>query len=191
QVLVRRPGLVLLIVAVACLQASHSFYYGFSNILWKAQGLSTSTCAWLWGLAVSAEVVFMLWGERLRRRIGPWRMLVIAGVLAVVRWSAMAFAPPLWLLIPLQVLHIFSFAAVYFAGLELVYRLAPKGYEGLAQTTNAAYSNGVMMGLGTLASGAAYQAWGAGGYGVMAAVAGLGLACAGWLYLNRERYMAG
>lgn len=188
--MMKAPGLMWLILAVAFLQASHSFYYAFSNILWKAQGLSTSTCAWLWGLGVAAEIVFLMWGERLRRRVGPWRMLLLAGVLAAVRWGIMIMAPPLWALILLQLLHIFSFAAVYMAGLDLVFRLAPKGYEGLAQTTNAAYSNGVMMGLGTLASGAAYQAWGAGGYALMAGLAVAGLLCAGWLYIQRERFAA-
>jgi PPP family 3-phenylpropionic acid transporter len=102
----------------------------------------------------------------------------------------MAFSPPLWALYPLQCLHALSFAATYLAGLELVHRLSPKGYESLGQTVNAAYANGVMMGMGTIVSGAIYTVFAAKGYGVMAGVAGLGLGCAVWLYSQRSRLMA-
>jgi MFS transporter, PPP family, 3-phenylpropionic acid transporter len=188
RVLLDHRGLFWLLLAVGCLQASHSFYYAFSTLIWKARGLDTATCAWLWTVGVAAEIGFMMFGEPVRRRIGPWRMLVLAAGLSVARWAVMAFEPPVWLLWPLQLLHLFSFAAVYLAGLELIHKLAPKGYEGLAQTVNAAYANGVMMGIATLASGALFTAFGSGGYGLMAILAGVGLLSAVWLYVRRERF---
>jgi PPP family 3-phenylpropionic acid transporter len=96
----------------------------------------------------------------------------------------MAFSPPLWVLWPLQTLHAFTFAAAYLAGLELIRKQAPKGYETLAQTLSAAYSSGFMTGLGTLASGVIYDAMGGRGYGVMAALCLIGLGTA--LYLWRQ-----
>ncbi|MFT4073968.1 MAG: MFS transporter [Asticcacaulis sp.] len=190
NVLMRDEGFLWLLAAIGCLQASHSFYYAFSTIIWKERGLSSATCGYLWAVGVVAEVAFMGLGEGIRRRMGPWRMLVIAGVLAVTRWGLMAFSPPLWALYPLQCLHAMSFAATYLAGLELVQRLTPKGYESLGQTINAAYANGVMMGMGTIASGAIYTVFAAKGYGVMAGVAVLGLGSALWLYSQRMRLMA-
>lgn len=190
KVLMRDEGYVWLLLAVGCLQASHSFYYAFSTIIWKERGLSSDTCGYLWAIGVVAEVAFMALGEGLRRKVGPWRMLVIAGVFAVLRWGVMAFSPPLWLLYPLQCLHALSFAVTYLAGLELVHRLTPNGYQSLGQTVNAAYANGVMMGMGTLASGGIYMLFAARGYGVMAVVAGLGLLCGLRLYRQRERLMA-
>jgi len=190
KVLMRDEGFLWLLIAIGCLQASHSFYYAFSTIIWKERGLSSGTCGYLWATGVIAEVAFMWLGEGIRRRFGPWRMLVIAGVFAVVRWGIMAGSPPLWALYPLQCLHALSFAATYLAGLELVQRLSPKGFESLGQTVNAAYANGVMMGVGTIVSGAIYTAFAARGYGVMACVAGLGLCAAVWLFSQRERLMS-
>ncbi len=190
KVLMRDEGFLWLLIAVGCLQASHSFYYAFSTIIWKERDLSSSTCGYLWAVGVMAEVAFMWLGEGIRRKAGPWRMLVIAGVFAVMRWGVMACSPPLWVLYPLQCLHALSFAATYLAGLELVQRLTPKGYESLGQTVNAAYANGVMMGMGTIASGAIYTAFAVKGYGVMAGVAGMGLLSAVWLYSQRKRLMA-
>lgn len=189
RVLLGNRGLFWLLLAVGCLQASHSFYYAFSTLIWKESGLSTATCGYLWAVGVVGEIAYMMFADRFRRRLGPWRILILAAGLAVVRWGVMAFGPPLWLLWPLQLLHLFSFAAVYMAGLELIYRLAPKGYEGLAQTVNAAYANGVMMGIGTMLSGVVFAAFGVGGYGLMAVLAGVGLLSAGWLYLNRDRFV--
>jgi len=190
KILMRDEGFLWLLVAVGCLQASHSFYYAFSTIIWKARGFSSSTCGYLWAVGVVAEVAFMWLGEGIRRKLGPWQMLLVAGLFAVVRWAMMAFSPPLWALYPLQCLHALSFAATYLAGLELVQRLTPKGYESLGQTVNAAYANGVMMGMGTIVSGAIYTAFAAKGYGVMACVAGFGLCSAVWLYSQSSRLMA-
>lgn len=190
KVLMRHQGLFWLLLAVGSLQAAHSFYYAFSTLIWKSRGLSSSTCGYLWAVGVVAEVGFMTLGGRFRRGMGPWKMLVLAGVISVVRWGAMMTLPPVWLLWPLQALHAFTFAATYFAGLELVHRLSPKGYEGLAQTINAAYANGVMMGLGTIASGIVFERFGPSGYGLMALVALIGLGSAVRLYSLRGQWLS-
>ncbi len=185
--LMRNRGFVVLVVAVGCIQAAHSFYYAFSTIIWKERGLSSATCGYLWATGVAGEIAFMALGEGLRRRLGPWRLLILAGLCGVVRWSVMMTLPPVWLLWPLQMLHAMTFAATYLAGLDLVHRLTPKGYEGLAQTLNAAYTSGLMLGIGTLASGAVYAVFGARGYGLMAVIAAIGTLSAIWLYLERDK----
>ena len=103
-------------------------------------------------------------------------MLAIASAAAVVRWTLMAAAPPLWLLWPLQALHALSFAANYLAGVELIERLAPRDSQTAAQTLNSMLSAGVLIGLATLVSGPLYDGFGAGGYLAMAAMAAAGLA---------------
>ena len=188
--LMRNKGFVALVIAVGCMQAAHSFYYAFSTIIWKDRGLSSSTCGYLWATGVASEIAFMAFGEGLRRRLGPWRLLILAGVCGVVRWSAMMMVPPVWQLWPLQMLHAMTFAATYLAGLDLVHRLTPKGYEGLAQTLNAAYTSGVMLGIGTLASGGVFAAFGSRGYGLMAGIALVGLLTATWLYVKRDKLIA-
>ena len=87
-------------------------------------------------------------------------------------------------------LHGLTFAAAYIAGLELVYCLTPKGYEGLAQTVNSAYTVGLMTGLVTLASGSLFDFAGARAYGAMAVLALLGLCSAIWLLANRQKLVA-
>ncbi|MDC7677654.1 MFS transporter [Asticcacaulis machinosus] len=182
KTLLANPTLVWVVVAMGCFQASHSFYYGFSTIIWKGEGYSGTICGYLWAVGVVAEVAYMGLTLNWRRRVGPWRMLILAGVLSVARWGIMALSPPLSVLWFIQALHAFSFAAIYLAGLELVQTLSPRRLGSLAQSLNAAFTTGVMMGLGTLASGAVYDRIGSGGYALMAGLSAAGLLIAVVLY---------
>jgi len=190
SVLMKSRGFLVLLLATGCLQAAHGYYYAFSTIIWKDRGFSSSTCGFLWAAAVAGEVLFLALGGKIRHQLGPWRLLIVAGIFGVVRWTAMMSLAPLWLLFPLQLLHGLSFAAAYIAGLELVYCVTPGGYEGLAQTVNSAYTVGVMTGLVTLASGSLFDFAGARSYGAMALLALVGLGCAVWLLMNRQKLTA-
>lgn len=175
--LLKDPVLVTALAAIGAVQAAHAFYYGFSAILWRGQGIEAHMTGVLWAFAVVAEIVLMWFVEPWRRRrgVGAWSVLMIAATAATVRWALMAAAPPLWALWPLQALHAVSFAASYLAGVELIERLAPPDSQTAAQTLSSTLSAGVLIGAATLASGPLYDAWGAGGYLAMAGLAALGL----------------
>lgn len=174
------PAFMTAIVAIGLVQATHGFYYGFSAIAWAAQGLDATTTGLLWATSVVVEIAFMWWIEPWRRRrgIGPWLILMLGGIAAVVRWTALAFLPPLWLLWPLQGLHALTFAATYLAGVQIIERLAPPGEHTAAQTLSSVMAAGVLIGLATLAAGPLYDLMGVRGYLAMTAMAlaGLGLA---------------
>lgn len=175
--LLKDPVLVAALLAIGTVQAAHAFYYGFSAILWRGQGIEPHLTGLLWAFAVAAEIGFMWIVDPWRRRrgIGPWPVLMVASVAAVLRWGLMASAPPLWMLWPLQALHALSFAANYLAGVELIERLAPRESQTAAQTLSSMLSAGVLIGTATLASGPLYDAFGAVGYLAMAGLASVGL----------------
>ncbi|HEY9217674.1 MAG TPA: MFS transporter [Phenylobacterium sp.] len=173
---------LLAIGSVGLIQSAHAFYYGFSALAWKAQGIPESMTGVLWGAGVAVEIAFMWFMEPWRRKIGPRRLLVIGGLAALVRWTAYAFAPPLWLLFPLQGLHALSYAATFLASLQLAERLSTPANTTAAQTLNSAFSGGLLVGAATMASGPLYDAFGAGGYLLMTAMSLLGLVGAFRLY---------
>lgn len=173
--LVGDPTFLTAVVSVGLIQGAHAFYYGFSTLVWTGQGISKAWTGVLWGFAVAVEIAFLWFSGPWRARISPARLLMLGGAGALVRWVVMAFAPPLWALWPLQALHALSFAASFMAGLSLLDRLAPKESATAAQTLSSALSSGLLVGLGTVASGPLYDAYGAGGYLAMAAMAGMGL----------------
>ena len=175
------PVFMTAILAIGAVQATHGFYYGFSAIAWKAQGISETMTGLLWAVSVVVEIAFMWWIEPWRRRrgIGPGVILTLGGAAAVIRWTALAFAPPLWLLWPLQALHALTFAATYLAGVQIVEKLAPPGGHTAAQTLNSVLAAGVLIGLATLAAGPLYDRIGVLGYLAMSGLAAIGLLL-GW-----------
>ena len=186
--LLRDPVFMLAIVSGGLIQASHGFYYGFSALTWKRQGLGEGMTGVLWGVGVAAEVGFLWFAEPWRRRIGPERLLLLGGLGAVARWTCLALSPPLWLLIPLQALHALSYTATFMGSLRLVERLAPARSASLAQTLNSVLIGGFLIGFSTMASGTLFDAVGAYGYLAMSGIALAGLAGAACLpALQRAR----
>jgi len=180
--LLRDGNFMLAVVSVGLIQSAHAFYYSFSTLAWKQQGVPESTTGVLWGVAVAVEVAFLWFMEPWRRRVGPRNLLMMGGVAALVRWTILAFSPPLWLVFPLQALHTFTYAATFLASLQIVERLSTPANASAAQTINSALSGGMLMGAATIGSGWLFDAMGAKGYLAMAAMSALGLIGALRLY---------
>ena len=180
--LLRDPVFMTAVVSAGLIQSAHAFYYGFSTLAWKQQGIAENLTGVLWATGVMAEIAFMWFLEPWRRRIGPRNLLMLGGAAAVLRWSALAFSPPLWALFPLQTLHALSYAATFFASLLLVEQLSTQRNASAAQALNSALSGGVLSGLATMASGPLFDRFGAKGYLLMTAMCVVGLAGAMRLY---------
>ncbi|WP_334164498.1 MFS transporter [Phenylobacterium sp.] len=180
--LLKDQAFMTAVVSAGLIQSAHAFYYSFSALSWKQQGIAESMTGVLWAVGVAAEVLFLWFMEPWRRAVGPRRLLVLGGAAALVRWVALAFSPPLWLLFPLQALHVLSYAATFLASLQLVERLATPRNASAAQAINSALSGGVLAGLATIASGWLFDRHGAQGYLLMAALCIAGLIGAVRLY---------
>lgn len=180
--LLRDQGFMIAVISAGLIQSAHAFYYSFSTLAWKQQGIPESLTGVLWGVGVAVEVAFLWWMEPWRRRVGPRNLLVLGGAAAVLRWTALAFSPPLWMVFPLQALHVLSYAATFIASLQLVERLATPRNASAAQAINSALSGGVLSGIATMASGPLFDRYGAQGYLLMAAMAAAGVIGALRLY---------
>jgi len=180
--LLRDPAFLTATLSAGLIQSAHAFYYGFSTLAWKQQGIPESLTGVLWATGVVVEIVFMWRLEPWRRRLGPRRLLVLGAAAAIVRWTAYAFAPPLWLVFPLQGLHALSYAATFLASLELAQRLSSPRNASAAQAVNSALSGGLISGLATIASGWLFDRYGAEGYLLMSAMSVAGLIGALRLY---------
>jgi PPP family 3-phenylpropionic acid transporter len=174
--LLRDPLFMTAVGSAGLIQSAHAFYYAFSALVWRGQGISEAVTGWLWGLGVAVEILFLWFMEPWRRSIGPRRLLVLAGAAAVVRWTALAFDPPFWALFPLQALHALTFAATFLAALQLTERLSTPSNATAAQAINSALSGGMLAGMATIASGWLFDQAGSAGYLVMSAMCLAGLA---------------
>lgn len=171
-------GLPLAFAASALIQGAHGFYYAFSALAWRADGVPAWAIGLLWATGVGAEIIFFAIWNKVMRSWSPAAMMAAGGAVAVVRWLALSLSPPLWLLFPLQTLHAFSFAAAYLGFLRFASDRAPERLAATAQAVNSALSGGLVLAGATFISGMAFAAFGSGGFALMAVPAGLGAVCA-------------
>lgn len=176
RALLRSRRFVTLVLACGLIQSGHAFYYSFSVIVWRGQGIPAEMVGVLWAFGVAVEVAFLWSLAAIERRITPEALILIGAGGGFLRWLAMGFAPTGVVLWPLQALHALSFAAAHVGAMRLLYREAPESGAAMAQNIYAAMSSGLLIGAATLLSGVLYDAIGAGGYWAMA-----GLALAGGL----------
>jgi PPP family 3-phenylpropionic acid transporter len=173
----RSPAFVAVVIACGAIQASHALYYGFSTIDWNGKGLSNTVVGGLWALGVVVEVGLFAISGFLTRFVSPISLVIAGGMGAVVRWTIMAFDPPVALLPILQCLHALSFAATHFGAMQFLARVVPPGQGATAQGDFAA-AGGVIFAVAMGLSGLMFRTYGDLAYAGMAMLAALGLVSA-------------
>lgn len=172
--LLKSRRFVIVLLACGLIQSAHAFYYGFSTLVWRGQGISAEVVGLLWAFGVVVEVLFFWMLPPIEKRVSPEALIIVGAAGAVVRWVFMGFAPTGVVLWPLQALHVLSFAAAHIGAMRLIFRDTPESSAATAQTLYSGLSAGLLMGLASLGSGALYDAVGAQGYWAMAALALVG-----------------
>jgi len=183
RTLLRNPAFLAVALASGMVQSSHALYYGFSTMQWRGEGLDGTLIGALWGLGVAAEVLLFAVSGRLPAWLTPTALLAVGGAGAVIRWTAMAFDPPIALLPVLQLLHACSFAATHLGMMGFMARAVPRELAATAQGFVSTWS-GIVNASATFASGYVYAATGSLAYLLMAAMALIGLLSA--LYAGRR-----
>ena len=171
-------------LAVACtalIQGSHAALYGFAALLWREQGYGDGTIGLLIAEGIVVEIALFLWGRRLIERLGPAGLTACAASAAVVRWTAMAFAPGLPVLVVLQLLHAATFAMQHLSAMLVLSRAVPPERAATAQALHSALGYGAATGLMLFLSGFLYARYGGHAFLAMAVCAGLALPLAGRL----------
>lgn len=160
------------------LVASHGLLYGFASIYWKDIGISDQVIGFLWAWSVVAEVCAFLLFNRVFGNVSSTRVLMIAGVAAIVRWIAFPLIEPLGLGVPgffaVQTLHALSTGLLLIGLQKMIGETVPEERTGAAQGI-AYFANGFSTGVVTLASGPLYERLGGDGFFVMAVIALVGL----------------
>lgn len=166
--LFRSKAFVIFLLAISIAQASHALLYGFGSLHWEQLGHSKAIIGILWGIGVSAEVVFFFFSGRLVPRFTPMLLILIGCLAGILRWTVTAFDPALWLLMPLQALHALTFALTHFGTMRFLLDYMPEHLRNSAQGLYAACSAGLFMMLATAAAGPLFEAFAGYAYLAMA-----------------------
>lgn len=173
--MLKMPRFMLVLLAAGIVQASHALFYSFGSIYWQSLGYGGLTIGTLWGIGVAAEIGLFQYGKRLIDRLGTIPLLVIGGAAAIVRWTVFPFDTGLAGFLALQLLHGLTFGAVHIATMYFIMESVPEERIASAQGVGFAVS-GLTSAVTVFAGGYIYQAIGADGFWIMAALAALALA---------------
>ena len=181
----RSPAFVAVVMGASLIQASHAVMYGFATLQWSARGISGPAIGLLWAIGVVAEVALFALSSRLVGWFGAIGLILLGGLGAVVRWTAMAFDPPAVMLPLLQGLHALSFAATHLGTMHYLAQATSAGRGATAQGDLVAVQ-GIVFAVAMGASGGLVEAYGSHAYGAMAAAAAVGAAFAAWALGRRD-----
>jgi len=168
--LLRSKVFVVFLAAASLDQGSHAFYYSLGGLHWRALGYSGALIGILWPLGILAEIALMSVSLRVFRALGATRLLMLGATSCVLRWTILAFDPPLPFVIFAQFLHGGTFALAHLGAMYFVLKAVPSRLAATAQSLYAVASSGIAMGLATLAVGPLYAAYGGRAYLLMTAM---------------------
>lgn len=173
--LLRSRAFLIFLIAASLDQGSHAFYYTYGGLHWRQLGFSGALIGIIWPLGIIAEITLMTFSLRVFRALGSVKLLLLGGMGCLLRWTILAFDPPLVFVIFAQFLHGATFALAHLGAMYFILKAVPPRLAATAQSLYAVSSSGIAMGLATLACGPLYAAYGGRTYLLMAAM-GLGAA---------------
>ncbi|HTN60137.1 MAG TPA: MFS transporter [Devosia sp.] len=117
---VLKPWFLLPLAGYSVIYGTHWILNAFAALLWKQQGISEDIIGPLIALGALSEATMMFAWRFFGGRVSARTVLLISAGVTVFRWAAMALSPPVWLLIPLQLLHGVTFALGYLGGVHFI-----------------------------------------------------------------------
>jgi PPP family 3-phenylpropionic acid transporter len=178
----RRPAVAWFFASVFFTVLAHTSLYAFFSLYLVDIGYSKSAVGLLWAVSVAVEIVFFWTQGRFFDRWSPHRWLLLAAVMSVLRFAAVAaFGEVPAVLIGAQLLHAVTFAGQHAACIQLISRYFSGPLRGRGQALYTTLGYGVSGVIGGIGGGWLSAAHGFPAVFWAAAVAALfGAACA-WL----------
>jgi PPP family 3-phenylpropionic acid transporter len=160
RLLLEQRVLVFLCCAFLML-VSHGAYYAFFSIHLEALGFEKSFIGLCWALATTAEIVVMVYSDRIFKRITFENVLIFSFVVATLRWLLLAHMETgIWILLS-QGLHAVTYGSFHMASILYIDHLSPPQVKTLGQAVNNAVTYGLGLTVGFFISGLLYEAYGA------------------------------
>ena len=180
--IITKPWFILPLIGFAIVFGTHIFLNAFASLLWKEQGISEDIIGPLIALGAAAEAGMMFVWKRFGGNISARKLILASALTSVVRWAAMAFSPPVAVLVLLQLTHGVTFALGY---LGCVHFIANWTSEDIAAETQSLFTvlQQVMSVLALLGFGWLIGFMGAQAFLIASLAAAIGALCI-WLSLR-------
>lgn len=138
---------VLPLLAFALVNSSNALIGGFAALLWHENGIPSYFLGPLLGIAAVGEAILMFAWRRFGGRVTARNMILACAIAGLLRFTIMAFNPPVELLFVTQTLHAFSFGMGYFGVVHFIANWTNEANAAEAQ----GFANMLNMGASMLA----------------------------------------
>jgi PPP family 3-phenylpropionic acid transporter len=101
-----RPWFLLTLIGASLLHGSHMMQMGFGALVWAEQGVPGWAIGLLWAVAPTAEILAMVYFERITKRFAARHLILLGCICGALRWWGFALEPDIWVLVLLQTLHL-------------------------------------------------------------------------------------
>lgn len=138
---------VLPLLAFALVNSSNALIGGFAVLLWHENGIPSYFLGPLLGIAAVGEAILMFAWRRFGGRVTARNMILVCAMAGLLRFTIMAFNPPVEILFFTQLLHAFSFGMGYFGVVHFIANWTNEANAAEAQ----GFANMLNMGAAMLA----------------------------------------
>jgi len=151
----RRWLFFLVIIFIAGVGSSmiHNYLFLYMNQL----GASTIVMGLALTVATVSELVVYAFSDKMLERWGTRKMLAISIVAMIIRMLAYSVVMLPWMVLIIQLLHGFTFAALWVAGVAYANKIAPPGMGATAQGVFSSVSMGLAAAAGAFIGGWLYE----------------------------------
>ena len=154
----RKPAVLVLLVACALTIASHGAYYTFFTIYMNDHGYSSVFIGWVWAIGVIGEVMLFACMHLFMRRYGEVKLFIAALLITALRWFLLgAFVDSVVILIIAQLMHAATFGLYHAAAIHLIHGYFPGRLQARGQALYSGLSTGLGGAAGGLLSGYAWD----------------------------------
>ena len=145
------------LLACGAIQSSHGLYYCFSTIYWKSIGLSETIIGSLWAEGVVFEIILLAYFYKFKNYTSSKNFLILAGIVASIRWTLMVYADNIFFLAIIQILHAFTFGLTHLAAIYFISEVMPARAQAKSQALYSAISMGACLAISIAVSGDIYN----------------------------------
>lgn len=151
--LLRNRALVLVLVTAFLLAVGYAVIYVALGIHIRAIGGTTDMVGLAFAVGAAAELPAFLFGGKIIKRLGERRVITAAIGFYALRYALIGLAPGAMWIIPVQVLHMFSFAAFLVASVPLAHKVVLGEHPATTQSLLTTFSFGFGNIVGSVGGG--------------------------------------
>ncbi len=160
RALARNRPLAIFLVSVLFASMGSGIVHNYVFLYLSDLGASETLMGLSLTVATLSEMPVFFFSALLLRKFGARGLLLLSLVAYVVRMFAYTLLPPVWLVLPISLLHGLTFSALWVAGVSYANDVAPKGMGATAQGLFTGMTMGLGAAGGALLGGTLYDTLG-------------------------------